>query len=214
LDTYLPQPVKSSTTERDVQHEGYWYPLLTSWVIVRVDNSVNTKNKKARFPFISTLEEYDFTYQPKIDEKLIRELSTLHFLPKVKNIIFIWHLEGGKTHLAVAIGMKAAQARKRVLIYSAEDLVNDLLAHEISNRLLAFLNTLSRIDLLIIDERGYLALSKQSAVLFLTLISPRYEKTSTIITSNKPFEEWGEILADDVVAAALLNRLLHHDIQS
>lgn len=193
-----------------ISYQEYLYKVLQGQLIVRVDNSVNTKIKKARFPFIATLEEYDFTYQPKIDEKLIRELATLHFLPQAKNIIFIGPPGVGKTHLAVAIGMKAAQARKRVLMYSAEDLVNDLMAHEISNRLPAFLDTMSRIDLLIIDELGYLALSKQSAALFFKLISKRYEKTSTIITSNKPFEEWGEIFADDVVAAAILDRLLHH----
>jgi DNA replication protein DnaC len=191
-------------------YQEYLYKVLQQQIIVRVDNSVNTKIKKARFPFIATLEEYDFTYQPKIDEKLIRELATLNFLAQAKNIIFIGPPGVGKTHLAVAIGMKAVQARKRVIMYSAEDLVNELMAHEVSNRLSSFLDTISRIDLLIIDELGYLALSKQSAALFFKLISKRYEKTSVIITSNKPFEEWGEIFADDVVAAAILDRLLHH----
>jgi len=111
---------------------------------------------------------------------------------------------------AVALGMKAVKARKRVIMYSAEDLVNELMTHEVSNTLPSFLDTISRIDLLIIDELGYLALSKQSAALFFKLISKRYEKTSVIITSNKPFEELGEIFADDVVAAAILDRLLHH----
>ena len=97
-----------------------------------------------------------------------------------------------------------------IIMYSVEDLVNELIAHEVSNTLPSFLDTISRIDLLIIDELGYLALSKQSAALFFKLISKRYEKTSVIITSNKPFEEWGEIFADDVVAAAILDRLLHH----
>jgi DNA replication protein DnaC len=191
-------------------YQEYLYKVLQQQIIVRVDNSVNTKIKKARFPFIATLEEYDFTYQPKIDEKLIRELATLNFLAQAKNIIFIGPPGVGKTHLAVAIGMKAVQARKRVIMYSAEDLVNELMAHEVSNRLSSFLDTISRIDLLIIDELGYLALSKQSAALFFKLISKKYEKTSVIITSNKPFEEWGEIFADDVVAAAILDRLLHH----
>lgn len=191
-------------------YQEYLYKILQRQIIIRVDNSVNTKIKKARFPFIATLEEYDFTYQPNIDEKLIRELAMLHFTSQAKNIIFIGPPGVGKTHLAVAIGIKAAQARKRVIMYAAEDLVNELTAHEVSGRLPLFLDTMSRIDLLIIDELGYLALSKQSAALFFKLISKRYEKTSTIITSNKPFEEWGEIFADDVVAAAILDRLLHH----
>jgi len=193
-----------------ISYQEYLYKILQQQIIVRVDNSVNTKIKKARFPFIATLEEYDFTYQPKIDEKLIRELATLNFLSQAKNIIFIGPPGVGKTHLAVAIGMKAVQARKRVIMYSAEDIVNELMVNDVSNRLSSFLDTISRIDLLIIDELGYLALSKQSAALFFKLISKRYEKTSVIITSNKPFEEWGEIFADDVVAAAILDRLLHH----
>ena len=193
-----------------ISYQEYLYKILQQQIIVRVDNSVNTKIKKARFPFIATLEEYDFTYQPKIDEKPIRELATLNFLSQAKNIIFIGPPGVGKTHLAVALGMKAVQARKRAIMYSAEDLVNELMVNDASNRLSSFLDAISRIDLLIIDELGYLALSKQSAALFFKLISKRYEKTSVIITSNKPFEEWGEIFADDVVAAAILDRLLHH----
>jgi len=193
-----------------ISYQEYLYKVLQQQVIVRVDNSVNTKIKKARFPFIATLEGYDFAYQPNIDERLIRELATLHFLAQAKNIIFIGPPGVGKTHLAVAIGMKAVQARKRVSMYSAEDLVHELMVHDVSHRLSSFLDTISRIDLLIIDELGYLALSKESAALFFKLISKRYEKTSTIITSNKPFEEWGEIFGDEVVAAAILDRLLHH----
>lgn len=193
-----------------ISYQEYLYKLLQQQVIVRVDNSVNTKIKKARFPFIATLEEYDFSYQPQIDEKLIRELANLTFMSQARNIIFIGPPGVGKTHLAISIGIKAACARKRVIMYNAEDLIKELTANEVSGRLSYYLDSLSRIDLLIIDELGYLTLSKQSAALFFKLISKRYERTSTIITSNKPFEEWGEIFGDDVVAAAILDRLLHH----
>jgi len=207
---YQYQHEAEEAVKAKISYQEYLYKVLQQQIIVRIDNSVNTKIKKARFPFIATLEGYDFAYQPKVDEKLIRELATLSFLSHAKNIIFIGPPGVGKTHLAVAIGMKAVKARKRVLMYAAEDLINELTAYEVSNQLPAFLDTLSRIDLLIIDELGYLNLSKQSAALFFKLISKRYEKTSTIITSNKAFEEWGDIFADDVVAAAILDRLLHH----
>jgi DNA replication protein DnaC len=190
--------------------QEYLYRVLQQQVVVRVDNSVNTKIKKANFPFIKTLEQYDFTYQPKVDEKLIRELATLNFLSQAKNLVFIGPPGVGKTHLAVAFGVISARARKRVKFSTAEALINELVLAEVSNTLSLLLETLSRIDLLIIDELGYLTFSKQSAALFFKLISKRYEKASTIITSNKPFEEWGEVFNDDVVAAAILDRILHH----
>jgi DNA replication protein DnaC len=193
-----------------LSYQEYLYKILQEQIVVRVDNSVNAKIKKARFPFMRTIEEYDFTYQPNIDEKLIRELATLNFLHQAKNLVFIGPPGVGKTHLAVAFGILAARARKRIVFFTAEELMNELIAAEGSNRLPGLLDTLSRQDLLIIDELGYLSFTRQSASLFFKLISKRYEKTSTIITSNRPFEEWGEIFNDDVVAAAILDRILHH----
>ena len=204
------QSEAEAAVKAKLSYQEYLYKVLQQQIVVRVDNSVNTKIKKARFPFLKTLEEYDFTYQPKIDEKLIRELATLHFLSEAKNIVFVGPPGVGKTHLAVGFGLKAARARKRVLFYTAEDLINELVSAEVSRRLPALLDTLSRLDLLIIDELGYLSVSQQSAALFFKLISKRYEKTSTILTSNRPFEEWGEVFNDDVVAAAILDRILHH----
>lgn len=112
--------------------------------------------------------------------------------------------------MAIAIGIKAVEERKRVLFYSAEKLTDELASAEISGQLNAKLESLSRLDLLIIDELGYLSLSKQTAKLFFQMVSKRYEKGSIILTSNKPFEDWGEIFNDDIVASAILDRLLHH----
>ena len=164
----------------------------------------------AGFPVMKHLEAFDFSFQPKLDDKLIRELAGLNFLNESKNILFLGPPGVGKTHLAIALGLKACQVRKRVLFYTAEALTQMLAADDISGNLQKRLVSLARIDLLIIDELGYLELSKKTATLFFQLVSKRYERGSIIITSNKSFEEWGEIFQDEVVAAAILDRLLHH----
>ena len=116
----------------------------------------------------------------------------------------------GKTHLSIAIGLEATKQRRRVKFINAEDLTNELIAANRSNTLTDYLESMSRVELLIIDEIGYLELSKETSSLFFRLISKRYEKASTIITSNKEFQEWGSIFNDDVIATAILDRLLHH----
>jgi DNA replication protein DnaC len=162
------------------------------------------------FPMIRKIEEFDFSYQPKLDEKLIRELANLNFMNDAKNVIFLGPPGVGKTHLAVALGIKACMAGKRVAFYSSDSLTQLLAVHEVAGNLKSMLETLTRLDLLIIDELGYIELSKKTATLFFQLIAKRYEKKSIIITSNKPFEEWGQIFADDVIATAIIDRLLHH----
>ena len=140
----------------------------------------------------------------------MKELSTLNFLDNAHNIALIGPPGVGKTHLAIALGLEATKQRRRVIFITAEELTNELVAAKQSNTLIDYLDKISRIDLLIIDEIGYLDMQKDSASLFFQLISKRYEKSSIIITSNKPFEEWGDIFGDDVVASAILDRLLHH----
>jgi DNA replication protein DnaC len=204
------ESIAMAATKAKMSYQEYLYKVLQEQVIARIDNSVNARIKKARFPFLKTLEEFDFSYQPQLDEKLIRELANLNFLKTAHNILFIGPPGVGKTHLAVAFGLKAAYARKRTLFFTAEEIINELIAAEVSKQLLQFLDVISRVDLIIIDELGYLQISPKAASLFFRLITKRYEKGSVIVTSNRPFEEWGDIFNDDVVAAAILDRLLHH----
>jgi DNA replication protein DnaC len=193
-----------------ISYQEYLYKLLQQQIIDRVDRSVNARIKKAGFPYIAAMEAFDFSFQPHLDEKLLRELSTLNFLADAKNILFVGPPGVGKTHLAIALGLEAAKQRRRVRFVTAEELTNELIAARQSNTLVDYLEAISRIELLIIDEIGYLDIQKESASLFFRLISKRYEKSSTIITSNKPFEEWADIFGDDVIATAILDRLLHH----
>src|SRR5574344_207148 len=193
-----------------LSYQDYLYKLLQQQIIDRVDRSVNARIKKAGFKYLATLEEFDFSFQPQIDEKLIRELATLSFLDSATNILLLGAPGVGKTHLSIAIGLEATKQRRRVKFINAEDLTNELIAANRSNTLTDYLESMSRIELLIIDEIGYLDLSREVASLFFRLISKRYEKSSTIITSNKEFQEWGQIFNDDVIATAILDRLLHH----
>ena len=207
-EIYVQEAENAANTK--LSYQDYLHRLLEQQVLSKIERSVNAKMQRACFPQVKRLEEFDFTFQPKINEKLIRELATLEFMNTAKNVLFIGAPGVGKTHLAISLGLKAAQARKRVVFYTAEQLTQELAAAEVSGRLNKMLDIMTRVDLLIIDELGYLSLTKQTAKLFFQLVSKRYEKGSIIVTSNKPFEQWGEIFNDEVVAAAILDRLLHH----
>ena len=144
------EAINASKTK--MSYQEYLYALLQHQVLIRTDNSINAKIKKARFPFIKTLEEFDFSFQPQIDDKLIRELGNLNFLAKAENLLFIGPPGVGKTHLAIAMGMKAIQVQKRVLFFTAEKLIEELNAAEVSGKLPSFLDIMGRVDLLIIDD--------------------------------------------------------------
>ena len=207
-ENYLLEAENAAKTK--LTYQDYLLRLVEAEVLSKIDRSINRRIQIAGFPQIKRLEEFDFSYQPQIDEKLIRELSEMNFLSQASNVIFLGPPGVGKTHLAIALGIKAAINRKRVAFYTAEEITISLTVAEVNGTLNKLLDSLRRLDLLIIDELGYLQLNKKTATLFFSLIARRYEKGSTIITSNKPFEEWGQIFDDDVVASAILDRLLHH----
>src|SRR5437667_2841300 len=172
-EIYLQEAENAANTK--LSYQEYLHRLLEQQVLSKIERSVNAKMQRASFPQLKRLEEFDFTFQPKINEKLIRELATLDFLTQAKNVLLIGAPGVGKTHLAISLGIKATQARKRVLFFSAEQLMQDLASAEVSGRLNKMLDIMTRVDLLIIDELGYLCRPKQSANLFFQRISTRYE---------------------------------------
>ncbi|NIF23093.1 IS21-like element helper ATPase IstB [Candidatus Pantoea multigeneris] len=166
--------------------------------------------KQARLPWVKTLEQFDFSFQPGIDQRIIRELAGLSFVERNENVVLLGPPGVGKTHLAVALGVKAAEAGHRLLFMPLDRLMAALVKARLENRLERQLQQLSYIRVLILDEIGYLPMSRDEANLFFRLMNRRYEKASIILTSNKSFSDWGEVFGDHVLATAILDRLLHH----
>ena len=164
----------------------------------------------AHFPAVKTLDEFDFKFQPSVDQKLVRELATGAFISNAENVVFFGPPGVGKTHLAIAIGRAAVEAGHTVLFTSATALLGALSKAESEGQLDARLAFYAKPKLLIIDELGYLPFERPSAHLFFQLIARRYLKGSTMITTNQLVAQWGTVFGDDVLAAAILDRLLHH----
>ena len=186
--------------------------LLSEEVRSKRPKRYETKLRYSSFPFRKTIDEFDFSFQPSIDKSVINDLMTLRFIHNRENLVFLGPPGVGKTHLSVAIGMHALQSDISVYYVSAVKLVQALRKEFMRDSLNTFLRKYARYPLMIIDEVGYLPLNREESDLLFQLVSYRYEKCSTIFTSNKSFSEWGEVLGDQVMASAVLDRVLHHSI--
>lgn len=184
--------------------------LLESESQAKYDRNVKLKTQWAHFPYRKRLDQFDFGFQPSIDEKKIRELASLRFLEQKENVILLGPPGVGKTHLAIALGVEAIQAGFSVYFITMPDLVGQLTKAREENRLKEKMALLAKPKLLILDEIGYLALDGFGATCLFQLVSERYEHDSLVLTSNKSYGDWGSIFQDNVIASAILDRLLHH----
>lgn len=183
--------------------------LQTEWQ-GRYQKGIEARLRLARFPWLKTLEQFDFDFQPSLDRRQVRELAGMSFVERAQNVIILGPPGVGKTHLAIGLGMKAVEAGYSALFLTLENLMVRLVKAFNENRLERSLQQLVYPKVLIIDEIGYLPLSNLEASLFFRLVARRYERASLVITSNKGFLDWGEMFNDPVLATAVLDRLLHY----
>ena len=209
-------PLEHVTTLAEQAAQAEWSyldfldQLLADELAARSERDVVMKMKLAHFPFFKNLDTFDFAFQPSLNERHIRNLATGGFLTQGENILLLGPPGGGKTHLAIALGMAAIAQRQSVYFMTIVDLLDILHKDAKEDRLGHRLRTLCKPRLLLLDEIGYFPLDRIAAQFLFQLISRRYQNGSIMLTSNKSFGEWGEIFADHVLASAILDRLLHH----
>ena len=185
--------------------------VLGAQIALRNNRRLQAAMRSSRLPAVKTLAQFDFTFQPSIKREQIESLHELGFLDRRENGILLGPPGVGKTHLAISLAIAAAEAGRRVYYGTLAGLIDSLMDARAAGALSRRLRVLTHPALLVVDEMiGYLPVSQDGAVLFFQLINARHERASTVLTSNKGFEEWGHVLGDEIMAAALIDRLLHH----
>lgn len=196
--------------DQNWSHEEYLAALLQRQVADRESKGTRMRIGTAHFPSIKTLEDFNLDHLPSLRRDVLAHLATGTFVAKAENVILLGPPGLGKTHLAIGLGIKAAHAGHSVLFDTASNWIARLATAHQAGRLDAELKKIRRYRLIIIDEVGYIPFDQDAANLFFQLIASRYEVGSVMVTSNLPFGRWGETFSDDVVAAAMIDRLVHH----
>jgi DNA replication protein DnaC len=212
IETVLPRLAQEAAS-KELSYSEFLETVLAEEGRAADTRMRTTMIRFAKFPYLKTLEDFDFDSQPSVDRKQIQELSNLNFVAEKTNVILLGPPGVGKTHLSIALGVKATEAGYRVYFTTATDMLSRLKKGFSLGRLNEYLRAYLNCSLLIIDEVGYLSLEREEANLLFQVISKRYERGSIILTSNKSYGAWGEIVAgDNILAGAILDRLLHHSV--
>lgn len=209
IKEYYPKYIES-VSKKEISFTDMLYELTNKELTYRNDRANQIRLTVSAFPYKKEIDDFDFDYQPSINKQEILELNTLGFMDRYENVLFVGPSGVGKTHLAVSLGITAAKKGYSVYFISCHDLITQLNKAHYENKLEQRIKHFCKYQLLIIDEIGYQPVDKQGANLFFQLITKRYEKHSTIITTNMTFNKWGEVFSDNTLANAILDRLLHH----
>jgi DNA replication protein DnaC len=197
--------------ENALSYLGFLDELLEEEVAQKEQRRIETALKISGLPFIKGIDEFDFTFQPRLDRQRVMSLFDLAFIRQSGNVIFLGPPGVGKTHLAVALALKACQAGLSIYFTTMPDLIQKLKKDHEAGRP-GKGRSYYKSSLVIVDEVGYTPINREECNLFFQFIANRYEKASTVITSNKAFSDWAELLHDPIIVTAILDRLLHHSV--